>query len=419
MDNNIFNLSHIFSAAAEWLESLGNSMDAAMSGSNGFKLAAVILFLLTLVLLLCLVLVWYVKSIIVSVQREKSLEREYRAKTDNRLDKKLVSFDETAEKTNDDEAVVFSEKTAGRKQKKDKKADPFDFDWKKNTGQKEKIPVPDVFEYQFKPQKLATLIALMMDMLERSVDEPKIAQTIMYKNQHLNSEDDIIQTVTAVKFFICLCVSGRFQNLNPHKTLPQEDAALFHLANGDCSLALVLMEELIDKKIAKIKITPEGRERDRVWCEASNCATIFGSLAALVDNRLAASAFELAIEMNPRNVTAWGRLGDMYFREDMQEKAVWAFSNVLNIADEGIYTQQVANANKMMAAYYGETGNRDIAANMLKNANLFYDNIGINRPLTEKEMKIVDLIETRQFENIEKIVDKLFSSQNFRTGGYL
>ena len=69
MDNNIFNLSHIFSAAAEWLESLGNSMDAAMSGSSGFKLAAVILFLLTLVLLLCLVLVWYVKSIIVSVQR--------------------------------------------------------------------------------------------------------------------------------------------------------------------------------------------------------------------------------------------------------------------------------------------------------------------------------------------------------------
>ena len=43
----------------------------------------------------------------------------------------------------------------------------------------------------------------------------------------------------------------------------------------------------------------------------------------------------------------------MYFREDMQEKAVWAFSNVLNIADEGIYTQQIANANKMMASYYG------------------------------------------------------------------
>ena len=75
-----------------------------------------------------------------------------------------------------------------------------------------------------------------MDMLERSVDEPKIAQTIMYKNQHLNSEDDIIQTITAIKFFIYLCVNGRFQNLNPHKTLPQEDAALFHLANGDSSL---------------------------------------------------------------------------------------------------------------------------------------------------------------------------------------
>lgn len=190
-----------------------------------------------------------------------------------------------------------------------------------------------------------------MDMLERSVDEPKIAQTIMYKNQHLNSEDDILQTITAIKFFIYLCVNGRFQNLNPHKTLPQEDAALFHLANGDSSLALVLMEELIDRKIAKIRLMGEGRERDKAWCEASNCATIFGSLAALSHNRLAAAAFELAIEMNPRNVTAWGRLGDMYFREDMQEKAVWAFSNVLNIADEGIYTQQIANANKMMASY--------------------------------------------------------------------
>ena len=123
--------------------------------------------------------------------------------------------------------------------------------------------------------------------------------------------------------------------------------------------------------------------------------------------------------MNPRNVTAWGRLGDMYFREDMQEKAVWAFSNVLNIADEGIYTQQIANANKMMASYYGEIGSRDIAAAMLKSANSFYDSIGVNRPLTEQEVKIVDLIETKQFENIEKIIDNLFTSKNFRQNGYL
>ena len=64
-------------------------------------------------------------------------------------------------------------------------------------------------------------------------------------------------------------------------------------------------------------------------------------------------------------------------------------------ADEGIYTQQIANANKMMASYYSELGSRDIAANMLKSANTFYDSIGTNRPLTEQEVKIVNLIETK------------------------
>ena len=62
---------------------------------------------------------------------------------------------------------------------------------------------------------------------------------------------------------------------------------------------------------------------------------------------------------------------------------------------------------------------RDIAAAMLKSANSFYDSIGVNRPLTEQEVKIVDLIETKQFENVEKIIDNLFTSKNFRQNGYL
>ena len=421
--DNIFDFSHTFSLLAQKAENMTVTAGNYLSGLSGIKAAAVVLFLTTLVLILCLVLVWYVKSIIASVQREKLLEREYRAKIDNRLDKKLAADDEDIEiGHNEENGKVPADKKENRKTKPDKKALPLDLDWKKDgdgANGKQKISPPDAFQYQFKPQKLTTLIALIMDMLERNVDEPKIAQTIMYKNQHLNSEDDVIQTITAVKFFVYLCVSGRFQNVNPHKTLPREDAALFHLANGDCSLALVLTEELIDRKLAKIKLTPEGREQNKMWCEVSNCATIFGSLAALSDNRLAAKAFELAIEMNPRNVTAWGRLGDMYFREDMQEKAVWAFSNVLNIADEGIYTQQIANANKMMAAYYSEIGSRDIAASMLKSAAAFYENIGINRPLSEQEVKIVNLIETRQFENIEKIVDNLLANKNFCQTGYI
>ncbi len=418
--DKIFDFPEFFRSVADRLVIWHTEINAYLSSLSNTKMAAVILFLTTIVLALCLVLVWYVKSIIASVQRDRMMEREYRAKIDNRLDKKLAEDIE-----NDDTRPVEkmeTESSGDRRQKPEKNALPLDLDWKKNSlgkNTKTKIPVPEAFQYQFKPQKLIAQICLIMDMLERSVDEPKIAQIIMYKNQHLNSEDDIIQTITAIKFFIYLCVNRRFQKLNPHKILPQEDAALFHLANGDCSLALVLMEELLDKKIAVLKMIPEGKEQNKVWCEASNCATIFGSLAALSNNRLAASAFELAIEMNPRNVTAWGRLGDMYLREDMQEKAVWAYSNVLNIADEGIYTQQVANANKMTASYYSEIGSRDIAATMLKNANVFYDAIGINRPLTEQEVKIVDLIESRQFENVEKIIDKLLTSKNFRQSGYV
>lgn len=420
MMDKIFDFPEFFRSVADRLAIWQTEINAYLAGLSNAKMATVILFLTTIVLALCLVLVWYVKSIIASVQRDRMLEREYRAKIDNRLDKKLAEDIEN-EDTRPVEKME-TESSGSRRQKPEKNALPFDFDWKKNTPGKDtkaKVPAPEAFQYQFKPQKLVALTGLIMDLLERSVDEPKIAQTIMYKNQHLNSEDDIIQTITAVKFFIYLCVNGHFQKLNPHKTLPQEDAALFHLANGDCSLALVLMEELLDKKIAALKTMPEGKEQNKAWCEASNCATIFGSLAALGNNRLAASAFELAIEMNPRNVTAWGRLGDMYLREDMREKAIWAYSNVLNIADEGIYTQQIANANKMAASYYSEIGSRDIAATMLKSANAFYDAIGINRPLTEQEVKIVDLIESRQFENIEKIIDKLFVSKNFRQSGYV
>ena len=422
-NNKLFDFSQIFDFFASKIEAWHTDVMIYLSGLSNAKMTAIILFLMTLVLALCLVLVWYVKSIIASIQREKTKEREYRAKIDNRLDKKILGGEDYIEEAEIKDISRDELKNPEQKRRKPtKNAMPLDFDWKKDVSSAQKntkIKAPDAYQYQFKPQKLVTLIGLIMDMLERSVDEPKIAQTIMYKNQHLNTEDDVIQTITAVKFFIYLCVNGRFQNLNPHKTLPQEDAALFHLANGDGSLALTLMEELIDRKIAKLKTMPEGKEQDKVWCEASNCATIFGSLAALVNNRLATSAFELAIEMNPRNVTAWGRLGDMYFREDIEEKSMWAYSNVLNIADEGIYTQQIANANKMMASYYSEMGSRDIAASMLKSADSFYNSIGINLPLSDQETKIIDLIETKQFENIEKIIEKLFSSKNFRQNGYL
>lgn len=54
-------------------------------------------------------------------------------------------------------------------------------------------------------------------MIGRGVDELKIAQTIMFRNQGENSEEDIIQTVEAIKEFVALCVSGKFKGLSAEK----------------------------------------------------------------------------------------------------------------------------------------------------------------------------------------------------------
>ena len=70
-------------------------------------------------------------------------------------------------------------------------------------------------------------------MIGRGVDELKIAQTIMYRNQGKNQREEIIQTITAIKDFIALCVSGRFKDIKAGKQLPAEDEALYHLAMGD------------------------------------------------------------------------------------------------------------------------------------------------------------------------------------------
>ena len=41
----------------------------------------------------------------------------------------------------------------------------------------------------------------------------------------------------------------------------------------------------------------------------------------------------------------------------------------------------------------------------------FYDKIKINLPLTDREVKIVKIIESKEFENMETIVDSFFSKK--------
>ena len=108
---------------------------------------------MTLILVLCLILVWYVKSIVASIQRERMLERaRYRSKLDNRLNKgwrwKTIptraaayggqnELDQPDGNAANPTKSVYARFLTGKEQRQRRKKDKVGF---------------DAFQYQFKPQ---------------------------------------------------------------------------------------------------------------------------------------------------------------------------------------------------------------------------------------------------------------------------
>lgn len=422
MKSDISDISSLLNSVSTQLELSANYIGAYLSSLNGTKVAAIVLFLIAIVMALSLVLVWYIKSIIVSIQLDKKQEREILSRVDYRLDKGIVTDDEPLAFCEEDDVNARLRNESNIKQlrknkNRSKRLNPLDLDWDREAfkGQVDTLKnTPNILEYQLKPQKMTTLIGLILDMLERGVDEPKIAQTIMYKNQHLNTEEDIIEVVSAIRLFVAFCNEGVFKGIKTDKILPQEDVAIFHLINADTSLGVAILEVLIDDKMAKLKNVVSEQDRSRAFAELSQYARVLGSFAYINNLTIAEKAFELAIELNPNNVTAWGRLGDVYSSLDKVEKAVWAYSNVLNIAEEKNNARQIANAHQRLASYYIENGQRSRAEDMLKSSNDFYDAIGINAPLNDKEIAAIDIIEIKQDQNMESLVERVLKSKNFR-----
>ena len=275
-------------------------------------------------------------------------------------------------------------------------------------------------QYQQSRKGLPELLGLIIDMAGRGVDDLKIAQTVMFRNQGQNTEDDILQVIEAIEDFIALCVNGRFEQIRAatDNPLPREDEALFHLAKGDPSLALALTEALMDVEIDRGASMSQGDKRDMLFQEVSNYACTFGTLASLSDVHLATGAFELAIELAPQNINAWSRAADMYARAESNNKAIWAYENVLNLADEEIYPRQVANAGKMLSQYYYAQGNSLQAAKLYNSSKQYYDSIGINRRLDKKEVEIIEIIESRQNEDLESTIAKILQNREFRQYSY-
>ena len=444
---SIFSSSEILATVSNNIDDLATIIDGYLSGANNLRIASIILMLLAFILFLFLVIIIYVKSIVSFLKsdnkntekddgavddifneedaerlnrimseedRERELEKELQKELElARAEKEMFEQREMQEKQRKD-AVRREEKANTREREKETKE-------KEQAEEKESEPKGIVVDLDWKKGKLRDLEqnapTLSNEFLSyhqrtcRGVDDLKIAQTVMFRNQGKNSEDDILQIIDSIKDFIALCINQNFDRLPNASQLPREEDALFHLAQGDPTLALAMLEALMDFNIDRSSMAGIDVKKDEIFKEISAQSCVFGSLAAINDIHLATGAFELAIELNPNNVNAWCRLGDMYAKADSNNKAVWAYQNVLTLADEEIYARQVANANKMMSQHLYAQGNSLQAAKLYNSSKQYYDSLGINRRLDKQEVEIIEIIEAHQKEELQATIQKILSQK--------
>ncbi len=350
----------------------------------------------------------------------QQLEEKERLEKENkeRLEKKQKEKQEKEQlekKEREKKKKVQQEKELNTfKEHKSYKESTLELDWKKGENKDSSNDQLDDIEslslsYKQSSVELNNLMGLAIDMLGRGVDELKIAQTLNFKNQGMSDENEILKAIDALKGFINLSIKGKFAKLENYGELPNEDQALFHLANGDSSLALALLENLMDTSIDKANSSASEEKRQKMYMEISDYACCFGALAEMNDIMLATSSYELAIELQSTNVMAWGRLGDVYKKANSTSKAIWAYQNVLNFADGEIDVAQIANANKNISEQLYAEGNSLQAAKLYNSSKQYYDSLGINRRLDKKEVEIIDIIEHNKETSLPDMINKLLS----------
>ena len=338
-----------------------------------------------------------------SEQEKKEKEQEI----DRENEKREEALKKAEEKKKEEKRTEENLSNLKEKEKTEKKRFEnarIELDWRKDKLQKSEQITEKDLSYHKTSKKLSDLMGLVMDMLSRGIDDYKIAQTLMYKTQGSVREDDILQLIESIKNFVALGINSRFEVLRKNKSIPPVEAALLHLVEGDTSLALILMESLMDYNISRAAgLKQEGR-REAAMIDTSFLSLVFGSLASLTDPKLALEAFELSIELNPKNIGSWNKAADMYANLDMNKKAVWAYENILNNADERAHPRQVAHAKKMLAAHYQQQGEFIHAKKLYDGSRTFYDSIGINKKPERHEIDIIDLIAAKSKSEIKQNV---------------
>lgn len=279
----------------------------------------------------------------------------------------------------------------------------IELDWQKSKKSTE-APERSQIQKEYSPLQLKKnirdLMAMIVNMIGRNIDELKISQALMYRNKESLSEESVMQLVASIKEFLTLCNKGVFENIRKTKDLPSDEECILHLLSGDASYAMVLMEALMDEKINQAVKTKNVSRRNQLFKEASHYACCFGTLAELSDPNLATSSFELAVETYPDNILAWSRCADLYKQAGLDDRANWAYKQVLKLSKHNENLSQKANANKYLSQYLYTQGDSSQAAELYLESKTYYDSIGINRPLDRKELEIIALLDNTANDSI-------------------
>lgn len=303
---------------------------------------------------------------------------------------------------NETETLRQEQRIPERQEKTPQEKPLVDLDWKKNMPEEPTAEIFAVKEENKQPlrRNLRDLLGMVINMLGRNIDELKISQALMFRCKDDLSEENVLQIVSSIKHFIDLCLSGAFEKVRRIKNLPSDEEALLSLIEGDPAPAMALLEALMDERINKAVNKTNPTHRNTVFREASEYACCFGTLAEMTDIYLSSASFELAVEMSSDNTKAWNRCADTYRQMGMEDKAVWAYKNVLAQTEKNADYQQEANACKFLSQYFYACGDTVQATKLYNQSKNFYDSIGINRPLDRKEIEIIELMDDMQHDKM-------------------
>ena len=280
-------------------------------------------------------------------------------------------------------------------------------DWDKNVDNiQEELDNTTSLNYQRPQESMKELIGLIINMLSREVTPQKIAQAVYYRNQGEKNTEEILQTISAVRDFVTLCNTGKFNSIPARSELPSNNEALYNWAQGDNSLCLLLLENLIKQQIDTAE-TKSGLPQDLIYAQAASYSCLFGTIAMENNLELAQNSFELALELAPQSINAWSRCGDVYWQQKDYKNAVYAYQNVADNGDKILYAPQIANARHKLAEYNIDSGNTDTAAKLEQDSQSYYDEIGITKALSDKEDENLNFIAENQQINLESSIIKL------------